>query len=217
MFSGRKGIEGSNRMMTRILGITGNIACGKSTIARAFAAHGAALVDADQLARDVVAPGSPVLQQLVERFGADILLKDGSLNRDRLGKIIFADRLAREDLNRITHPAIGRLAVERLQQLKTQSDVPLVVYEAPLLFEAGAEGRVDKVLVVSIDPQVQLERLMARDGLDQAAARQRIAAQMPQQEKLARADYVLDNSGPLQNTLQEVERLWEKAIKGSGL
>lgn len=201
----------------QVLGITGNIACGKSTIARAFAERGAALVDADQLAREVVAPGSPVLQQLVERFGAGILLADGRLNRDRLGEIIFADPRARQDLNRITHPAIGRLAVERLQSLKQQPKVPLVVYEAPLLFEAGAEGRVDKVLVVSIDPLVQLERLMARDGLDETAARQRIKAQMPQQEKLARADYILDNSGSLSEALQRVDSLWELITENSRL
>lgn len=193
-----------------ILGITGNIASGKSTIAGAFAKLGAALVDADQLARDVVAPGSPTLQQLVERFGAEILLANGQLDRERLGRIIFADAAARQDLNRIMHPAIGRLALERLRQLKKKAGIPLVVYEAPLLFEAGAEGRVDQVLVVKIDPQIQLQRLMQRDGLDELAAQQRIAAQMSQEEKLARADYVIDNSGTVEEALRQVEQLWSK-------
>ena len=196
-----------------ILGITGNIASGKSLIAEAFARRGAALVDADQLAREIVAPGTPVLQRLVERFGAAVLLENGELNRERLGQIVFSDPAAREELNRITHPAIAELAIERLQRLKEKPGVPLVIYEAPLLFEAGAEGRVDRVLVVKIDPQVQLHRLMARDGLDAVAAKQRIAAQMPQQGKLARADFVINNSGSVAAALHQVDSLWERLIK----
>lgn len=196
-----------------ILGVTGNIASGKSTIAGGFAQLGAALLDADQLARDVVAPASPVLQQLVEKFGSDILQPDGQLDRDRLGAIIFADPAARQELNRIMHPAIGQLAVERLQQLKHKPEIPLIVYEAPLLFEAGAEGRVDKVLVVKIDPQVQLHRLMQRDIIDEKAAQQKINAQMPQEEKLARADYVIDNSGTVEEALEQVDRLWTELVK----
>jgi dephospho-CoA kinase len=195
-----------------ILGITGNIASGKSLIAKAFAEKGAALVDADQLAREIVAPGSRVLQQLIERFGAAILGKGGEMNRERLAEIVFADPAAREALNRITHPAIAELAIKRLQQLRVNPEVPLVVYEAPLLFEAGAETRVDRVLVVKVDPLQQLQRLMARDGLDEAAARQRIAAQMPQQQKLARADYVIDNSGSIEAALRQVAELWERLV-----
>ena len=196
-----------------ILGITGNIASGKSFIAAAFVSRGAALVDADQLARQIVAPGSPVLGQLVARFGDEILLADGGLDRARLGQTIFADPEARAELNRLTHPAIAALAVERLQRLKATPGIPLVVYEAPLLFEAGAEGRVDRVLVVKIDPQVQLHRLMARDGLDESAAQQRIAAQMPQEQKLARADYVIDNSGTPAAALRQVASLWSQLVK----
>ncbi len=199
-----------------ILGITGNIAAGKSLIAGAFARKGAALVDADQLAREVVAPGSPVLQQLSAQFGREILFENGSLDREQLAGIIFADEQARDALNRITHPAIARLAVERLQQLKRTSGIPLIVYEAPLLFEAGAEGRVDKVLVVKIDPEVQLQRLMERDRLAEAAARQRLAAQMPQTEKLARADYVIDNSGSVAAALRQVEQLWAQLAGAAG-
>ncbi len=197
-----------------ILGITGNIASGKSTIAGAFVKLGAAMVDADLLAREVVAPGSPVLQQLVERFGADVLLGNGELDRERLGQLVFADPAARRELNRIMHPAIAKLATARLQKLKRTSGIPLVVYEAPLLFEAKAENRVDKVLVVKIDPQVQLERLMQRDDLDETSARQRIKAQMPQDEKLVRADFVIDNSGTLAAALQQVEECWQQLTTG---
>lgn len=195
-----------------LLGITGNIASGKSLIAAEFARKGAALVDADQLAREIVAPGSPVLQRLVRQFGAKILLPDGALHRARLGQLMFADPAAREALNRITHPAIAALATERLRQLKQTPGLPLVVYEAALLFEAGADARVDKVLMVKIDPEVQLQRLMARDGLDERTARQRIAAQVPQQQKLSRADYVIDNSATVAATLRQVELLWQQLV-----
>lgn len=195
-----------------ILGITGNIASGKSLLAGAFARKGAAVIDADQLAREVVAPGGPVLRQLVESFGAEILRANGELDRERLGQIVFAAAAARKELNRLTHPAIAELAGRRLQQLKRTPGVPLVVYEAPLLFEAGAEKRVDLVLVVSIDPRVQLQRLMDRDQLDEIAAQTRIEAQMPQQEKLARADFVINNSGSVAEALRQVDDLWVRLV-----
>lgn len=195
-----------------ILGITGTIASGKSLVAAAFAQRGAALVSADQLAREIVRPGSEVLARLVERFGAGILTDSGRLDRDRLARMVFADEQARTDVNRITHPAIGRLALERLRAL-AGSGVPLVVYEAPLLFEAKAESRVDRILVVRIAPDIQLQRLMARDGLSESEARQRVAAQMGQEEKLARADYVIDNSAEVAATLQQVDRLWRRLVE----
>lgn len=198
-----------------ILGITGSIASGKSLVAAEFSRRGAALVSADQLAREVVKPGSPVLARLVVRFGEGVLDEDGSLDRESLARIVFADEQARAELNQIVHPAIGRLAVEQLQELAA-SQVPLVVYEAPLLFEAGAEERVDRVLVVKVDPQVQLQRLMARDGLTSADALQRVAAQMSQQEKLARADYVIDNSGSVAETVAQVEQLWQALVGPDG-
>lgn len=190
-----------------VLGITGSIASGKSTVSAMFRARGAVLVSADQLAREVVAPGTPVLDRLLERFGPDILQLDGQLDRARLGNLVFADPAARHDLNGIVHPAIAALAEERLHQLR-QGGEKLILYEAPLLFEAGAETRVDRVLVVKIDPEVQLRRLMQRDGIGESAARQRIAAQMPQTEKLARADYVIDNSSGPEVTERQVAALW---------
>lgn len=199
------------RKPSLILGITGSIASGKSLVAQAFAKRGAALVSADQLAREIVSPEYGVLPQLVERFGRDILTDAGSLNREKLARIVFGDEQARDDLNRITHPEIGRLASKRLQSLAV-TEVPLVVYEAPLLFEAGAESRVDLVLVVKIDPDVQLRRLMAREGLSDEDAQKRVAAQMAQEEKLARADYVIDNSGAVAVSLQQVESLWRQLV-----
>ncbi|PLX97353.1 MAG: dephospho-CoA kinase [Desulfuromonas sp.] len=199
--------------MPLVLGITGNIASGKSSVAREFERLGAVIVDADQLAREVVEPGSPTLAALVGEFGEGILQADGHLDRDRLGEIIFSDAAARNRLNAIIHPAIGALAVARLEELRRRDDIPLVIYEAPLLFEAGAEGRVDRVLVVKIDPQQQLKRLKLRDGSTTAEAQKRIAAQMAQEEKLARADDVIDNSGDFAATIAQVDRLWQQLVE----
>ena len=126
--------------------------------------------------------------------------------------MVFADVKVRAMLNRIIHPEIARKSIERLQELKQRSDIPLIVYEAPLLFEVGAESRVDKVLVVKIDPAEQLKRLQDRDGLNKTEAQQRMAAQMPQQEKMTRADFVVDNSGSVDETLKQVDLLWPRLV-----
>ncbi|MCW8859375.1 MAG: dephospho-CoA kinase [Deltaproteobacteria bacterium] len=196
-----------------ILGVTGNIASGKSTVAKEFELRGAVVVDADQLAREVVAPESATLGALAETFGDQILKADGRLDRERLGEIIFTDAEARQHLNAIVHPAIAELAVERLQELRQRADIPLIVYEAPLLFEAGAEGRVDKILVVKIAAEEQLKRLMARNGFDEATAQARMAAQMDQQEKIKRADFIVDNSGSLEETCLQIDALWQQLVE----
>lgn len=192
-----------------ILGVTGGIASGKSAVTEFFRSLGAAVVSADELAREAVRPGSETLRKLIERFGRRILLADGTLDRKALAATIFADPRQREDLNRITHPAVAALAVERLGQLVDRGE-RLIVYEAPLLFEAGAERRVDAVLVVRIDPLLQLQRLRDREGIGEDEARARIDAQMPQEEKVARADYVIDNSGPLEETEAQVRELFRR-------
>lgn len=183
-----------------ILGVTGGIAAGKSTVTEILRSLGAAVVSADELSREVVRPGTPTLKQLVDCFGATILEADGTLDRKALGRKVFSDPEARRQVNRIVHPAIADLAKRRLAELSA-GGAELIVYEAPLLFEAGAEERVDAVLVVRVEESLQLERLMSRDGLSRSEAVARIAAQMSQEEKVARADYVIDNSG----TRQEVE------------
>ena len=192
--------------MTRILGITGGIASGKSSVTAMFAELGAVVVSADQLARAAVAPGSQVLADLVKLFSPAILGPAGDLDRDALARLVFADPAARERLNAITHPAIAELAVARLQELRA-TGVPLVVYEAPLLFEAGAARRVDWVLAVAIDPALQRARLAHRDGLSESDIQSRIDAQWPLSEKVAHADFVIDNSGPFTETRRQVVAL----------
>ncbi len=196
-----------------VLGITGNIASGKSTVSKELARRGAVVLDADQLAREVVASGSSALKKVVKLFGTEILQKDGDLDRDRLGQMVFADVKVRAMLNGIIHPEIAKKSIEQLQQLRETTAAPLIVYEAPLLFEVGAETRVDKVLVVKIDEEEQLRRLMARDRLSEADARQRMNSQMQQEKKIIRADFVIDNSGTLVETQKQVDALWGELSK----
>ena len=200
--------------MTLVLGITGAIASGKSSAAAGFVELGAAAVSADQLAREVVAPGSATLAALVAAFGPGILTAEGGLDRETMAHRVFAEPAARERLNAITHPAIARLSVERLGALRANR-VPLVVYEAPLLFEAGAERRVDRVLVLTVDPAVQRARLRARDGLSQEEIDGRVAAQWPQWQKVARADFVIDNSGSMEQLRARITELHRYLLSAS--
>jgi len=195
----------------RVLGVTGSIASGKSTVAKMFAELGAAVVSADELAREVVVPGEPALSAVVAAFGAGVLRADGRLDRDELGRRVFADPAARKRLEAILHPAIRARAEQRLAELR-RSQVPLVVYEAPLLFEAGAEGRVDAVLTVTVDEEEQLRRVVERDGLSVEEARRRIAAQMPQAEKAARSDFRIDSGCSLQTLRAAVAALYGSLV-----
>ncbi|ABA88016.1 dephospho-coenzyme A kinase [Syntrophotalea carbinolica DSM 2380] len=196
-----------------VLGLTGGIGSGKSIVAEMFRTLGAKVVSADDLARMIVQPGSPTLARIARRFGAEVLCEGGALNRAWLAKKIFSDPQARLDLDRITHPAIAELARRRFAAL-AQASATLVVYDAPLLFEAGADTQVDAVVVVSVAEEVQLQRLMLRDGLDEQAARSRMDSQMPLDEKLARADYVIDNNGSLEQTRDQVVALMARLVPG---
>jgi dephospho-CoA kinase len=197
--------------VTLILGLTGTIASGKSSVAAMFADLGATVVSADQLAREVVAPGSATLQALKEVFGPSIVDAAGTLEREALAQRVFGDGTARAQLNAITHPAIAQLAEKRLQELRSRQ-VPLVIYEAPLLFEAGAAQRVDLVLTVTLDPALLRQRLAGRDRLTPAEIQARIDAQWPQADKVARADFVIDNSGSLAETRRQVAALYQHLL-----
>ncbi|MFD2671694.1 dephospho-CoA kinase [Marinicrinis sediminis] len=186
------------------IGLTGGIACGKSTVANMLVEGGAVLVDADQIAREVVLPGSSVLQEIEARFGADILDEYGSLKRKELGKIVFQDDQARKALEDIMHPAIRALMKARMEELEQADPNRLVVVDVPLLYESDLVHLFENVMVVYIPTTLQLKRLMDRDGLDEAAARQRLQAQMPIEEKKRRADFVIDNQGTLVQTREQV-------------
>lgn len=193
-----------------ILGVTGGIACGKSLVTSQFQALGAAIVSADNLAREAVARGSVTLQRIVNRFGSDVLDQDGELDRLTLARRIFSDQEGRAELNRIIHPVIGKLAEQRLRELVNRKETRLVVYEAPLLFEAQAEKRVNLVLVVFSSEEIQIQRLMQRNHLSREEAILRIQTQMPLAEKISRADILLDNSGTPEDTALTVSELFSE-------
>ena len=193
-----------------VLGITGGIACGKSLVCHLFKELGAAVLSADELAREAVRPGEKAFKEIVAHFGKGILTKEGSIDRARLAEKIFQTPAERHQLNTITHPAIGHLADRRINELRKRPAVPLIIYEAPLLFEAKAEERVDLVLVVTTTSEQQLERLMQRDNLSREEALQRIAAQMPLAEKISRADILVENNGPTEETQRLIGHIFAK-------
>lgn len=192
----------------RVLGLTGGIGSGKSTVARMFRDLGAEVIDADQLARDVVEPGQPALEQIRDAFGADVLLNDGRLDRSKLAAIVFTDPRARERLNAITHPPIRermRLAVEA-----HRGQPGLLILDIPLLFETSRPEAVERIILVWVDLATQLRRLIERDGLTEDEARRRVQAQMPLDEKRALSDDVVDNAGTREQTLRQVEALFRR-------
>jgi dephospho-CoA kinase len=195
----------------KIIGLTGGIASGKSTVAKMMESFGASVIDADLLAREVVLPGEPAYRALVAEFGQEILFPDGTINRQTLGSIVFGDQSARTRLEAITHPAIGRRAEERLETLRRHGTA-VAVYMAALLFEAGITSRVDEVWVVYVDRDTQLRRLMERDGMSREDALRRIGAQMPMEEKARRGKVVIDNGGTLHQTEEQVRRAWQTHV-----
>jgi dephospho-CoA kinase len=197
----------------RIIGLTGGIASGKSTVARFFQSQGAALIDADQLAREAVEPGSRGLAGVVAAFGAGVLAQDGWLDRKGLGAMVFADSRKRRRLEAILHPEIKRLAEERIARA-VEAGHRVIFYMAPLLIEAGATDRVDEVWVVTVHPELQLERLMLRDGLSREDAQRVVNSQMPLKEKERLGRVVIDNSGTPEETGKRLAEIWAREIEG---
>jgi dephospho-CoA kinase len=187
--------------------LTGGIATGKSHCAARFAARGVPVADADLLARDVVRQGTPGLAAIVRRFGKDVLRPDGALDRARLGAIVFADTAARRDLEAIVHPAVYE-AIEGWFRRADLIGVPFAIADIPLLFETERDRDFDRIVVAACAPETQLDRLMARDGITEAEARQRLAAQMPIDEKIARADYVVRTDGSFEQTDRQIDGIY---------
>lgn len=203
-----EGAAVSRRPILRV-GLTGGIASGKSTVAQRLLEHGALLIDADQLARDVVAVGTPGLRAVVARFGPDVLAADGSLDRPALGRLVFADPVARRDLESIIHPAVRARAAE----LEASApDGSVVVQMIPLLVETGQAGAFDLVVVVDVPAGLQTLRLIERDGLTRAEADARLAAQAGRAQRLAAADVVIDNSGDPAELRAAVDRFWDEQV-----
>lgn len=194
----------------RRIGLTGGLASGKSTVASALRAHGAAVVDADVVAREVVRPGKPAFRGIVEAFGPSVVGPDGTLDRAALAARIFADEGARRRLNALTHPHIRRRMADEAARLTAAAAGPVIIFDIPLLLDTtdGRDLGLDGIIVVYADAETRLRRLMARGGISEDEARRRLAAQVRLEDKVARADWVIDNSGTPEETRAQVERLW---------
>ena len=190
------------------VGLTGSIAVGKSHVLAMLRELGCHVIDADQIARDVVAPGTAGLEAVVHEFGAEILNDSGALDRKRLGQIVFADETRLQKLNSLLHPIIIATQDEMIRELEAKDPDGIVVIDAALMIESGGYKRLDKLIVVHCDREIQLQRLMKRDSLTREAALERISAQMPQAEKMKYADFLIDTSGDFANTRAQVETVF---------
>lgn len=207
--------------MTRIAGLSGGIGSGKSTVAAVLAELGAVVIDADAIVHELQAPGSPVLQELADAFGAEILDASGALDRAALGAIVFDDAGARAKLGAIMHPLVGAEMMRRLAEAR-DAGAALIVLDIPLLFEGrrtGSRGasamHFDVTIVVWVPRQIQIERQLLRESYDRSEAERRVDAQMPLDEKRARADFVIDNSGSLANTERQVREIYAQLTGGA--
>jgi dephospho-CoA kinase len=189
-----------------LVGLTGGIGTGKSTVARMLEKRGAVVFDADVLARQAVAPGTPGFDQVVERFGPNVLAPGGGLDREALASIVFSDPAARRDLEGIVHPEVRRMFAEGCEEYRDSDRV--VVFSAPLLVETGMHTAFDRLIVVSAPVATQIERLMRDRGMAERDVQARIAAQLPLEAKAEVADILLDNEGTLEDFERSVERVW---------
>ena len=192
-----------------VIGLTGGIASGKSTVASMLRELGASIVDADLLARQIVEPGMPALADIARRFGPEMIDAEGRLDRKKMGERVFADPTARAALNAITHPRIAEASRAAMAELRA-AGMDVAIYEAALLVENKIHHGLDGLIVVSVPEPVQIERVSQRDSVDFSAARARLAAQLPLADKVAVADWVIDNSGSRERTRDQVERVWRQ-------
>lgn len=195
------------------VGLTGNIATGKSQASKKFAELGAQVIDADLIAHEVLNPGTDTFERILETFGPEILCGNGSIDRRELGRVVFSDPEKRLLLNNLTHPEIGGRIRQRIACLEQTSEAKVLIIEAALMVEVGSYKRYHALVVVSCHPEIQLSRLMDRNHLSLEDAEARIRSQMPIEEKLKVADYSIDTSGSLQETHRQVESVYKKLLK----
>jgi dephospho-CoA kinase len=197
-----------------IVGLTGGIVSGKSTVASMFKDLGAKIVDADKLGHSVILPNKSAWKKIVKIFGKDILQNDLTVDRGKLGKIVFTNQALLKKLNEITHPEITKIIKKEinLAKDKTRSQEKILIIDAALIYEAKIDRLMDKIIVVCIDEDKQIKRLIKRNNLSKDEALQRIKSQMPMREKAKMADYVIDNSSSLDKTKEQVEKIWEELM-----
>ena len=199
-------------MKVLIVGLTGGIVSGKSTVARMFRQLGADIIDADNIARAIVQPGEKAWKNIVHYFGKEILKDNQEINRKELARIVFADKEKLEKLNKITHPEIVAIIKNKIEEMRSKdsSDGTICIIEVPLLFEANLEGMMDKIIVVYLNREEQIKRLLIRNSLTQEEAINRIDSQIPMEKKLKKADYVIDNGASLGHTRIQVKQIWQE-------
>ena len=199
-------------MKVLIVGLTGGIVSGKSTVARMFRQLGADIIDADNIARAIVQPGEKAWKNIVHYFGKEILKDNQEINRKELARIVFADKEKLEKLNKITHPEIVAIIKNKIEEMRSKdsSDGTICIIEVPLLFEANLEGMMDKIIVVYLNREEQIKRLLIRNSLTQEEAINRIDSQIPMEKKLKKADYVIDNGASLGHTRIQEKQIWQE-------
>lgn len=200
----------------QLIGLTGGIASGKSVVAARLAEHGAVVVDADQVAREVVEPGTPALAQIAREFGDGVIASDGSLDRAALGALIFSAPEKRAALNAITHPAVGIRSKELFAAAAAADPHAIVIYDVPLLVDAGRADEFDMIVVVNASTDTRITRMMQLRGMTRDEAMHRINSQATDTERLAIADVVIDSNGTLEQTLEQADALWAKLSAGVG-
>lgn len=193
-----------------VVGLTGGIACGKSTVAAMLVQKGALLIDADRLSREVVEPGSRAREEIVRWLGDSIIDKEGKLDRKKIASIVFNDEKSLAKLNSIIHPRVLELFYQKSSELGRKYPGRLLIWDIPLLFEAGYEDRVDYIVVVACKEEIQIKRISERNGLSREEALKRIRSQMELKKKIAKADYVIYNNGTRDLLKKQVDLLWEK-------
>ncbi len=205
-------VQSGGKIKGLAVGLTGGVAGGKSTVASMLAGKGAEIVDFDDLAREITRPGTPALAEIAEIFGPSVIGEGGGLDRKALGRIVFADPAARKRLEAVTHPGIFELYRERAREVFKRRPDAVLVAVIPLLVELGLEKMFDAVVLVYAPPETQKKRLIDRDGLSEAEAGRVLASQMPIDEKLPRARFVVDNGGGMDETRARVDRLWRELL-----
>jgi dephospho-CoA kinase len=197
----------------KVIGLTGGIASGKSTVSGMLKKLGAEIIDADKIAREVVEPGQKCLNMIVTKFGKGVLKSDGTLDRKKLGSIVFNDKRKLKFLNDITHPEIRKIIGQRLKTIEMNGKSDAVVVDAAVLIESRMDDMVDEVWLVYVDDDIQLERLKKRDNITDEEAAVRISSQMPFSQKMKHADCIIDNSKTIEHTKEQVEKLWDELFQ----
>ena len=197
--------------MTLIVGLTGGIVGGKSTVASMFRDLGAKIIDADKLGHSVIFPNKPAWKKIVKIFGKDILQNDLTINREKLGKIVFTNQTFLKKLNEVTHPEITKMIKKEIDSATNNQEKVLII-DAALIYEAKIDRLMDKIIVVYIDKDEQIKRLIKRNNFSRDEALQRVRSQIPMKEKAKMADYVIDNSNSLSKTREQVEKIWQSLL-----